>query len=256
MPIRIGENLRKLRQQKGLTHEQAAEAFGVSAQAVSRWENDAAYPDISLLPGIAIFYDTTIDAFVGMDEIRAEETLRRIHSHIHALVARGEVAQAVALIQESLKTYPNNSGLLGALGETLAHQPDDPAATAEAICITERLLQNTDVSMKARCTASANLLFLYLKAGEQAKARALVKSLPHIWESREILMTELESGEAYTQALREAIVKALVFFCQKIDQSASRACGEAPDYIQLGVDFTSTRRITDLLAQLAAFLGE
>ena len=76
MEFSIGENLRRLRQQKGITQEQAAAVFGVSAQAVSRWENSSAYPDITLLPGLAIFYDTTVDAIVGMDEIRKEENLR------------------------------------------------------------------------------------------------------------------------------------------------------------------------------------
>lgn len=255
MSVNIGENLKKLRLRKGLTQEQVAEAFGVSAQAVSRWENNIAYPDITLLPGIAIFYDTTIDAFVGMDEIRAEEALRRIHRRVHALVAHGEADAAVALIKESLKTYPNNSGLLGALGETLARRENDPAATQEAIGVAERLLQNVDISMKARCTATANLLFLYLKAGARDKACTLVRSLPHIWESREILLAETAEDGAYAQALRESIIKALVFLCQKIDGVSAHISGATPDYIQLGVDFTPQKSVADMLEQLRSFLS-
>lgn len=33
-----------------MTQEQLAETLSISGQAVSRWENDAAMPDISLLP--------------------------------------------------------------------------------------------------------------------------------------------------------------------------------------------------------------
>jgi transcriptional regulator with XRE-family HTH domain len=55
MKINIGENLKRLRLQKEFTQEQLAEVFGVSPQAVSRWENNTAYPDITMLPGIAIY---------------------------------------------------------------------------------------------------------------------------------------------------------------------------------------------------------
>ena len=86
MKINIGERLKQLRLQKGLTQEQFAEVFGVSAQAVSRWENNTSYPDITLLPGLAIYFNTSVDAIVGMDEIRKEEVLRKIHGDINDLV--------------------------------------------------------------------------------------------------------------------------------------------------------------------------
>ena len=254
MKINIGERLKQLRLQKGLTQEQLAEVFGVSAQAVSRWENNTSYPDITLLPGLAIYFNTSVDAIVGMDEIRKEETLRKIHGEINDLVISGQTDAAIALIRDSLKVYPNDSGLLMSLGETLARRKDDPTATQEAISIAERILQNNDVSTKAKGTTSANLLFLYLRANQGEKAAALIRSLPHIWESREILMPEVFDGEAYTEELRKCIVKVCSFLCQKIDAVSHRNLGDTPDYIQLGVDFTPTQSIADMLGQIKAFL--
>lgn len=255
MIINIGDNLRQLRLQKGLTQEQLAEVFGVSAQAVSRWENNTSYPDITLLPGLAIFYNTSVDAIVGMDEIRKEETLRKIHSEINELVTRGQAEEAVALIRDRLKIYPNDCGLLMSLGETLAHQSDDPAATQEAISIAERILQSNDVSAKAKGTTSANLLFLYLRSGMHDKANALIRSLPHVWESREILMPEVYSDEEYTEELKKCVLKVLTFLCQKIDAAPERQVGTTPAYIQLGVDFTPKASADDMLARIKAFLG-
>lgn len=63
MKINIGDNLKQLRLQKGLTQEQLADAFGVSAQAVSRWENNTSYPDITLLPGLAIYFKRSIGTY-------------------------------------------------------------------------------------------------------------------------------------------------------------------------------------------------
>ena len=46
----IGNRISKYRREKGLTQEELAVKLGVSSQAVSKWENDASCPDISLLP--------------------------------------------------------------------------------------------------------------------------------------------------------------------------------------------------------------
>lgn len=254
MRINIGNNLKQLRLQRGLTQEQVADIFGVSAQAISRWENNTSYPDITLLPGLAIYYNTSVDAIVGMDEIRKEEALRQIHTEINELVRDNQIDEAVSLIRESLKIYPNNSGLLMSLGETLAHESDNPVATREAISIAERILQSEDVSMKAKGTTSANLLFLYLKDGRDEKAKELIRSLPHIWESREILMPEVCEGAEYTEELRKCIIKVLVFLCQKLEVAPSRYRGEIPDYIQLGVDFEPKKSIREMLERIGEFL--
>ena len=42
----FGQNLQTLRRQNGLSQQQLAEQLGVSRQAVSKWELDAAKPDI------------------------------------------------------------------------------------------------------------------------------------------------------------------------------------------------------------------
>lgn len=254
MKMNIGDNLRKLRLAKGLTQEDVAEVFGVSGQAVSRWENNSAYPDITLLPGIAIFFDTSVDAIVGMDEIREEKNIRKIHTEINRLVVDGSIEDAIALIRDSLKIYPNDSGLLMSLGETLAHQCSDDDALTEAISIAERILQNSSVSVKAKATTTVNLLFLHLRSGQREKASQLVQSLSHIWESREIMMPELYDGEAYSEQLRKAILKALVFFCQKIDAIPCRKFGASPEYVQLGVNFTAEKESDEMLEQLRQFL--
>lgn len=58
----IGENVRAFRKQNGFTQEELAGRLGVSYQAVSKWENGATAPDISLLPDLAAVLGTSIDA--------------------------------------------------------------------------------------------------------------------------------------------------------------------------------------------------
>ena len=62
----FSEIFKALRKDKQLTQEQIAEIFGVSPQAISRWENATSYPDFALLPDIAAYFETTVDDLLGV----------------------------------------------------------------------------------------------------------------------------------------------------------------------------------------------
>ena len=57
----IGKQIASLRKEKGARQEELAKYVGVSAQAVSKWENGGV-PDIELLPKIADFFSVSIDS--------------------------------------------------------------------------------------------------------------------------------------------------------------------------------------------------
>lgn len=61
----IGTNIKRLRQNKGVTQEILGEALGISSQAVSKWENESALPDILILPKIADYFGISIDELMG-----------------------------------------------------------------------------------------------------------------------------------------------------------------------------------------------
>ncbi len=255
MRINIGDNLKRLRLKKELTQEQLAEVLGVSPQAISRWENNTAYPDITLLPSIAIFYNTSIDELIGMEEICSTENISSIHSKVHRLVGNNRINDAVSLLKEGLKLQPNNGGLLLALASTLTRKSNscnDTVLIEEAISLLERALQG-NLIMKSRSTATINLVFLNLKLGKVDKAKELIKSLPHIWESREILMPDV-FNDKYVDELKKSIIKTLILLCEKVKSLPSRQFAEIPSYIQLGMDFEGTETIDEMLDLLRTFL--
>ncbi len=63
----FGETVKTLRRASNLTQEKLAELLAISPQAVSRWETDAAMPDISLLPPLANLFGVSTDHLLGMD---------------------------------------------------------------------------------------------------------------------------------------------------------------------------------------------
>lgn len=59
--IKVSEMIRKFRTDKGVSQETLAGVCDVSMQAVSKWENEQSYPDISLLPLLAEYFGVSID---------------------------------------------------------------------------------------------------------------------------------------------------------------------------------------------------
>jgi transcriptional regulator with XRE-family HTH domain/Tfp pilus assembly protein PilF len=71
--MEIGNQIRALRQRRGITQEALAQHLGVTAQAVSKWERNAATPDIGMLPDISAYFGVTIDELFALtDDTRME----------------------------------------------------------------------------------------------------------------------------------------------------------------------------------------
>ena len=74
--MKIGNFLKELRKEKGITQAQLAETLNVSARTVSRWETGSTMPDISILVDIADYYDISIPEIINGErksEIMNEE---------------------------------------------------------------------------------------------------------------------------------------------------------------------------------------
>ena len=77
--MELGKKIKQLRFKASLTQEQLAESVGVSAQAVSKWENSVAMPDIALLPKLAEIFGVSID---DLFDLTVEQRLNRIENRM------------------------------------------------------------------------------------------------------------------------------------------------------------------------------
>lgn len=68
----LGKRIAANRKRLGLTQEKMAEQLGVTAQAVSKWENDQACPDIAMLPKLAEIFGVSTDALLGIAPVHNE----------------------------------------------------------------------------------------------------------------------------------------------------------------------------------------
>ncbi len=65
--LKIGNRIKEKRRERNLTQEELASMLGVTKAAVSKWENEESYPDITLLPQIAQLFHMTMDDLFDFD---------------------------------------------------------------------------------------------------------------------------------------------------------------------------------------------
>ncbi|MCL2300445.1 MAG: helix-turn-helix domain-containing protein [Firmicutes bacterium] len=240
MVLSIGRNIRRLRGEAGLSQEELAQALHISPQSVSKWERGEGYPDITALPGLARYFGVTLDELMGMDELDDWG----FFSHVNNLEKAGQYEEAIRLLREGGKRFPNNHAMRLGLAEALTLAGGD---AKEAIALLKQVLAG-DANEKRRSCARAMLCLLYAKDGQREKALSLARTLPHIWESREILLTQFLPEDERAAHTRGAILTALHLLCRKIE-----GAGEWEKVLVLGGE-PDGRDANEMLETIGAYL--
>ncbi|HBN82937.1 MAG TPA: hypothetical protein DDZ89_03765 [Clostridiales bacterium] len=66
--VGLGKRIATYRKRAGLTQEELAEKLNITGQAVSKWENEISFPDVTILPEIALVLNTTMEKLFGNDQ--------------------------------------------------------------------------------------------------------------------------------------------------------------------------------------------
>ncbi len=117
----IGMNIKQFRQEKHIKQETLADAIGVSAQAVSKWETGASDPDIALLPQLATFFGVSIDELF---EVPRAEKMERIQNMIwdERRIKPETFDRTVNYLEGILKEDPQDAEALTMLSELYNHR--------------------------------------------------------------------------------------------------------------------------------------
>lgn len=100
MKLSLGNNIRENRRRMNLTQEQLADEFGTSPQAISRWENGTTYPDIEMLPMIASFFGTSVDAMLGCTDEEKKKFCDELTREFETAVRAKDTAKAIEIMRE------------------------------------------------------------------------------------------------------------------------------------------------------------
>ena len=64
----LNENIKRLRQARGMNQVELASALGITKQCVSNWENDNIVPSIEMLIKLADIFQVSTDYLLGREE--------------------------------------------------------------------------------------------------------------------------------------------------------------------------------------------
>ncbi|MBQ2888500.1 MAG: helix-turn-helix domain-containing protein [Firmicutes bacterium] len=158
---KIGELIKKLRDEQNLTQQQLADKLNISNKTVSKWENGLGCPDVSLLPQLsAIFGVDTADLLAG----------------------RLNTQNVLCGNLQKLQFYicPNCGNLLMAMGEakinccgkTLTAAPLQKAPTAEQLTV-ELLEDELLITSSHEMTKQHYIAFIALLSADTLQLRKL-----------------------------------------------------------------------------------
>lgn len=201
--LKIGDKIKSLRKAQDITQEKLAAYLNISYQAVSKWENGTALPDITLVPQIANFFGVSADELLGMKETEETEELKeyeKIYKENHRL---GKMLDNIVLSRAVLSKYPRNYQWMLNLSYPLMQYDDtdehhkyslEHGFRDEAINICERILEDCTTD-SIRHSAIQILCYGYAGIGKKDMALKLANEMPDIYLSREHLLTHIYEGE-------------------------------------------------------------
>lgn len=134
--INLGRVLMENRRRRGITQEELAAYIGVSKAAVSKWETGLTYPDITLLPQLAAYFDISIDELMGYEPQMDKKEIRECYQRLAREFAVLPFEEALEHCRRMAKKYCSCYPLLFQLASLLVNHAmlaPSPEASGEIL---------------------------------------------------------------------------------------------------------------------------
>ena len=203
----FGNRLKKLRKDNSITQEALAEYLGISYQAISKWENNQGFPDISLIPALSNFFGVSADYLLGIELEKSEERIEKALTEARRFTHTGEIEKSIAVIEDALKCFPGEHRLLCDLLEyKVMRYRDEPEWLKDIETKAHLILKDCSVE-EIRHKAIGYLAFAYSYSGKHEKSAETIQLLPEIHYSKKRLISLTVPEKEQAKYKPECILK-------------------------------------------------
>lgn len=175
--LNIARQILEARHQKKVTQEELASYIGVSKAAVSKWESGISFPDITILPQLATYFNISIDELMGYEPQMTKEEIKKTYRDLKKLFAEQSWDEAMKVCEELEKKYYSCFPLLLQLIVLYLNHgnlsSDPPKVYEHCIKLAERIrMQGEDVNNSKQAVSLE--VTCHLLMGEPMKALDLL----------------------------------------------------------------------------------
>lgn len=103
--LHVSQVIHLKRKQLGVTQEELAQFMGVSKASVSKWETSQSYPDVTLLPRLASYFNITIDELVGYTPQMEPKEIQALYRELSAAFCSRPFEEVYARCQTVIRDY-------------------------------------------------------------------------------------------------------------------------------------------------------
>ena len=228
--MNIGLKIKELRKKRGITQERLAEYLNISSQAVSKWENGTALPDITLVPKISSFFAVSTDELFSTKPEITDKKLLEYRQKATEFKRVFDYASVAKLMEKALEEYPSNYEFMWELVHAYSHERRDHREYGDIIPLCERIVEDCrDETL--RHNAIQMLCIGYTHDGRRQEALNLIDTLPdEPVEKNWLLEFVLEGEEKIAQSQKNLIFCVEWAVSQLIHLSASNIMGKELSY--------------------------
>lgn len=212
----IGEKIKELRKKYNITQEKLAEQLNVSYQAVSKWENNVANPDFSLIVPLAKLFKVTTDELLcfNLSEIEARKK-ELLEAHLKTFTT-GDIEERIRVSEIGVNEYPDDMRFLDnyawarwcyACGYIL----EDSAFEAERKRVCElfrKVIENSD-DIEIKCSSLSGIVQCLNGMGKKKEALKYAEMYPNTrvsFTEREELVEKCLEGEERIKKKQEIFI--------------------------------------------------
>ena len=115
----FGATISALRKEKGMTQLDLARQMGVTDKAVSKWERDLSFPDVTSLPKLAEVLGTSVDELLEVKTAAQEEpTAPKVPALVELVLKAVALAMGVGVVALTImdEVTPNDAIRLLGIG--------------------------------------------------------------------------------------------------------------------------------------------